>query len=108
MGVSGQQLIVPVGSFVQADFTISATAPITGELQVEIMRDISIGPDLTEKLCGFSLSVGVAALTVGPCTFRAALLTGGELNQYYYRLLWNGTLIYPLANSSIWANVRTQ
>ena len=92
----------------EAVFTISATVPITGELQVEILRDIPIGPDVTEKLCGFPVSVGVDALTVGPCTFRANLLTGDDLYHYYYRILWSGTLIYSPADASTREHVRTQ
>lgn len=92
----------------EALFTISATAPIAGELQVEIMRAIPIGPDVVEKNCGFPVSVGADPLTVGPCTFKADLLTGDDLQHYYYRLLWSGTLIYSPADPGTREHVRTQ
>ncbi len=85
---------MPVGSIVEVVITISASVPVTGELGIEILRDITVGPDMLEKTCGFPVSIGTEPVGIGPCTFHANLPTSSSFRQYYFRLFWSGTLIY--------------
>ena len=93
-GIGGEHIIVPLGALVQVYVTLSATASIAGDLEVEVRKDFTVGSDETEKLCFTQVALGTDVLEVGPCVFEADELTGSAFRQYFVRLYWNNTLIY--------------
>ena len=97
-----------VGSFVETMITLSSSVPVTGELQVVVMRDIPVAPDQPEKFCVFPVSIGPDPVAIGPCTFQANLLTSSSFLQYYFRLFWNDILIYSPSDSGTRAHVLTR
>ena len=78
----------------QVYVTLSATASMAGDLDVEVRKDFTVGPDETEKLCFTQVALSAEVLEVGPCVFIAGDLTSSTFRQYFVRLYWNGTLIY--------------
>ncbi|MCZ6615229.1 MAG: hypothetical protein O6920_05565 [Chloroflexi bacterium] len=93
-GIGGEHVIVPLEAVVQVYVTLSATASMAGDLDVEVRKDLTVGPDGTEKLCFTQVALSAEVLEVGPCVFTADELTSSTFRQYFVRLYWNGTLIY--------------
>jgi len=106
--VSGRQITVPVGSEVEVFVTLSATAPTTGNLEVEVRKDIAFWADETAKTCFFRVSIGTSQQQFGPCVFSANELTDGSLRQYFVRVYWNDVLGYDPADPSTREYVLTE
>ena len=86
--------MVPLGADVELYVTLSATSPITGNLEVEVRKDFTIGSDKTEKLCFTRVSLTPDLLEVGPGVFTPTELTSSHFRQYFIRVFWDERLIY--------------
>ena len=85
--IGGEHLTVPLGADVELYVTLSATSPITGNLEVEVRKDFTIGSDKTEKLCFTRVSLTPDLLEVGPCVFTPTELTSSHFRQYFISCL---------------------
>ena len=77
-GIGGEHIIVPLGADVELYVTLSATASMAGDLDVEVRKDFTVGPDQTEKLCFTRVSLTPDFIEVGPCVFTPAELTSSH------------------------------
>ncbi|MCI0779678.1 MAG: hypothetical protein J4N93_00160 [Chloroflexi bacterium] len=88
--LSSPQITVPVGSQVSVYLTLDATARTTGELTVEIWKDMTTEPDQLNKRCSQTFTIAGVNNENRRCDFVAGELTTGPFNNYFYRVFWDG------------------
>ena len=107
--ISGGRVTVPLGSTVDLVVTLEATGPATGELAIEVRRDISFGGDTTKATCTTTEALIPGANEITGCQFFADELTGsGSLTQFFLRVSWDGALIHDPDDGSTRDAVFTQ
>ena len=97
--ISGTQITVPVGSQVQVVISLSATGPTTGNLEIEVKKDITFAPDEIAKGCFQQVQLTSGINEVGGCFFQALELTSVDFRHYFIRVLWDSELIYDSFNT---------
>jgi hypothetical protein len=90
----GQRITVPVGSIVQVYVTLESSAATEGQLEVHIVKDITLATDETKRLCGSKVSLEAGLNEVMACDFVADQLSSGSLRHYFLKVQWNGDFIH--------------
>ena len=93
---------------VEVIVTLNATGYTTGNIDLEVRKDIALTPDETEKGCFKRVDLVPGRNEIGDCFFEASELTTGDFRHYYLRLSWNSELIYEPFDSDTRELVMTE